>query len=988
MDPTSHPDRRRQTLPWQPTWLRPATWLAVTVALLLGATGDSGCGDDSDGGDGDELPAPDLGPDVGGHDEPDGGPAELRPGLTILLPSSANQTLTDAAMDVLSAWLAMSSDPDLLLELVMGDAAAAGATQYVEVIVAGGTEEALGPQTYRLLDVQQGAQTGVQVVAGSQVAAMYALYELLADAGVRYPHPREGGFFPRSPGTPLPQGYGGELRTPAFALRGFHEHTQHPIVMSDALLRSDSEQLRGFVSDHLRWLARNRQNLLTFHLLKTVDLDAWVPYMADIVSEAEPMGIKVGAVFSFVDQQQNCFRLINEGALGPEGEPLSDEEQIRRGLDAVLASGLELIGLQIGSSEFTKPADADVLRWLNAAVEHLRNEHPGVDPYAWIHVTCSLESDAGGRFFHLPLQADGDLGALVHTTMFYTLSHPAPVYDCEDFGHQLAFLEAAQGQRPQVFFPETAWWLGFDNNVPLVLPVTGWSREHDILQTLPAFAADGHLTFTSGREWTYWQYDHYLTRVTWDGATTWAEYLEWIKPAYGEEGEPLLEALAELTAIQVRHLYEDNPLLYFYLAGELPQDEIGAAAGILARRPKPAFRWVLDLEDEEFRRWRDDEYVVLGQWEMDVAQALGDVLDNDPGGEGEGEGVGEGESEKESEDPGEHEGDGEGRSDPDVARRVRELRRGLYLLQRRFAHTLALYASVISARRWEREKLAAQAEGRPADASAKEHHESQARATLQRARSISAAALEVLQLAEADYRYPVEWLARDKPDSLTAYPFGYLSETSTAYFWTRRDEQLAGVLDAVFNGVAEAWEHEPELLWVAPKGGITLTEPANPQAAALIGAFVPQMLFGLLDAEAAPMAAQIVVAEDYDESLLPDPGTEATVRGTMQSADRWEGALEELPLVVHDTSGGTMGTIRIVDAALRFDVRIADGRIAELLSGELMGGLTTESLLAVVTSIDGLDEEGALTLLKAIYELEEVPAVLPFGFAFELRAAG
>lgn len=938
--------------PWQST----ARALAV---LVLGVFGVCGCAGDGSGDGAGSPSGADSGPLDAGRGEDDLGQPAPRRGISLLLPATLGPGLNQATTDVLAAWVAMSSDPELLFQL-RTDGKPASATQYVEVLVVGGADAELDAQSYRLLDVEDGERRGLQIVAGSQIAAMYALYDLLADAGVRYLHPEEPAWYPPAVAlAPLPRGYEGALRSPAFGLRGFHEHTQHPIVMSDALLRTDSAELRGFVSHTLRWLARNRQNLLTFHLLKTVDLDDWAPYMADIAREAHELGVDVGAVLSFVDQQQNCFRLIDEGALGPDGQLLSDEEQIRARLDAVLAADLDMLGLQIGSSEFTKPGDAQVLRWLDAATEHLADAHPDVQAFAWIHVTCSLRADDGEPFFHLPLQADPRLGALVHTTMFYTLTHPAPVYDCADFSHQRDFITAGRGERPLLFFPESAWWLGFDNNVPLQLPITGWSREHDLRQTLSGLDLEGHLTFTTGREWGYWQYDHYLTRATWDGAETWDAYLAWLVPSFGVQGEPLVEALQRVTELQVRHLYTEAPELYFYIAGELPQDEIGAAAGILARRPKPAFKAILELEPDAFERWEADEYGTLLRWRDEYAAALA-ALPADIA---------------------------EGVDDEQATRRARELLRGLQLWSQRFEHTLALYGGVAAARPWWQERLAARTEGRPADGLVKEAAERGAREHLHAAQAISARVLRTLQAAEADYRYPVEWLAREKPGSLTAYPFGYLSETSDATFWVRRDEQLSALIEGLFGGVTEAWEHEPELLWVAPQEDIALTEPANPQAAALIGAFIPQMLFGLLDADAAPVAAQIVIAEDYDRTVLPDPGSEATVRGLMVEPRVWQGALERFPLVVHDTSGGVMGTIEIVAATLRLDVVVEGGRISELMSGALDGGLTTTSLLEVVTSIDGLDEEGARTLLKAIYGLDEVPEVLPFGFTFALRAS-
>ena len=223
------------------------------------------------------------------------------------------------------------------------------------------------------------------------------------------------------------------------------------------------------------------------------------------------------------------------------------------------------------------------------AVSHIRLQFPNTIPYAWIHITCGLEQEDGTPFYHLPLQADLDLGAFVHTTMFYTLDHPAPVYECEDFTHQKDFFEQANGQRRLVFFPETAWWLGFDNNIPLVNPITGKSREHDIHRVLPKWQVQGHATFTTGREWTYWQYDHYLTQTTWK-LMTWHDYLQWLAPIYGEYGQQIADLLNQWTEHQWQDLYEDNPEIYFYIAGELPQDELGQQAGIIARRPKRAYQ--------------------------------------------------------------------------------------------------------------------------------------------------------------------------------------------------------------------------------------------------------------------------------------------------------------------------------------------------------------------------------------------------------------
>jgi hypothetical protein len=288
-------------------------------------------------------------------------------------------------------------------------------------------------QCYRI--TKDADEKSIEIHAAGEAGARYGIYQVLADLGVRYIHPEES-YYPFDPDARLPWHYEGEVECPGFELRGFHDHTQHPIVMSDFLLRTDRADFKDYVDRYLRWLARNRQNMYSFHMLKTVDVPKWLPRIKAVVDEAHIYGIKMGMVVSFVDQQQNNFKLITED------EQIPDEEQIRDGLDTLLQAGFDFFTFQIGSSEFTKPPDQDVLFWLDTATAHLRSR--GVGAYTWIHITCSVEDDLGGYFFHLPLQADSDMGAWVHTVMFYSLSDPAPVYDCEDFTHQVGFIMTAR----------------------------------------------------------------------------------------------------------------------------------------------------------------------------------------------------------------------------------------------------------------------------------------------------------------------------------------------------------------------------------------------------------------------------------------------------------------------------------------------------------------------------------------------------------------
>ena len=124
--------------------------------------------------------------------------------------------------------------------------------------------------------------------------------------------------------------------------------------------------------------------------------------MKSIVAEAHDLGIEVGAVIGFVDQQQNAYKMIGELPDLPE------EEQVAIRVDAILATGLDRLGIQIGASEFCGP-DEDVRRWMDLLMDYLGEVWPEVEASAWIHTPCDLEDEDGGLFPSSP-GGSGDPG--------------------------------------------------------------------------------------------------------------------------------------------------------------------------------------------------------------------------------------------------------------------------------------------------------------------------------------------------------------------------------------------------------------------------------------------------------------------------------------------------------------------------------------------------------------------------------------------------
>ncbi len=907
--------------------------------VMLGAVG-GGCG-------GDPVKLPNAAPALR-----DGG----RIAVQVVVPKTAGPGLAAAGRDVQLAQVEITGAEDIAIHR----GALSGAKTDCVIVVKVGSDvaQALGEQGHRITKTAFAADDryGLLVEARTEAAAMWGLYRIAHDMGVRYIHPEQT-FYPANSGARLPWHYSGKPEIPAFSTRGLHEHTQHPTPPSDFLMRSDDKSFRALAANYIRWLARNRQNTFTFHMLKTVDLDTWVPYYKGIAAEAKDFGLDPGIVVSFADEQQNNFKLIRTDKLDGGGNVLADDKQIRLSLDRLLQTGIGRVTFQIGTSEFTKPTDKRVLDWMKVAVAHLGSKK--VRAYIWIHTTCSLHDDKGGYFYHLPLKADPALGAWVHTTMFYDLEHPAPVYDCTSFKQQLDFIKQADGKRELVYFPETAWWLGFDNNMPLALPITGWSRSHDIKNVLSKHQVTGHVTFTTGREWGYWRYDHHVMAATWDRDLDWPAYLASIEAVFGPDGDKVVSVLTKWAELQKKHFYDTNPLIYFYLAGELAQDEIGEQAGVLARRPKLAFHKVLKMDKAAFAKWKKDDYDLLTAM-LPAYTALLDQLPQPP------------------------------ETGADMQRKLyAETRRVLRIHVQRIAHALELYGAVIEMRPWHQAVQLANAAspvGTP-EVTIKHEAKKAADARIAKAAAITAEVRKTIALQEKDYRYKAELLREKKGKSLTSYKFGYLEQTGTGHFWVRRDEQIRKLADKTFGDFKEAWKNAKGKLSATNSGLTKLVQPDNPVAAGALTGFMPPMLWSFA-AKGMGSAGDIdlFVATDRNDNKLPDGESEQIIKGKWDYAQkRWLGQADAFTITIEDAAGNEQGVLSMLNAKFDVQAEMNGGYVGHLKTATVTGNVGSKALLDILFAVGGIDREGASSLIKAIFSLpadKPLPKLLSFQFTF------
>ena len=410
----------------------------------------------------------------------------------------------------------------------------------------------LGPEGFV---VRNGSHAGVALIATrgnpldkpnlrhGNIGAHFGAYALLGELGFGFLKPLAP-VMPESLSWPrLPV----DIREkPYWPVRATHLHTQHPLELTDMLQGwgpKGIEDQTGFDASldewesYVEWLLANRQNRVEWALLwakswKTfADSQQRIMRLKKIVDLAHAYGIAAGIDAPLALMQQHSYRMITiQGALADE------LLQIHKAVDWLMLAGFDFISTETGTSEFSHPSAAASLAWMNELASYTAKSY-GKNAYIKVH--CSTGQRAPGypdpatgrpiNFNMLPHYAIESMGVLPHTVQFYGLDDPAPTYGNDNFAYIRDFLHEEAGRREVLYYPETAYWVSYDIDVPLFLPVYGERRLHDLRllagdelagrMGVGAHAGgrmDGQLNFASGWEWGYWFNEVITARAAWD----------------------------------------------------------------------------------------------------------------------------------------------------------------------------------------------------------------------------------------------------------------------------------------------------------------------------------------------------------------------------------------------------------------------------------------------------------------------------------------
>ena len=428
---------------------------------------------------------------------------------------------------------------------------------------------------------------------GNKLGAQYALSQLLENLGYGFFHPRH----IKTASFPLDVSLAAVASArvvPEQTRRGLHLHTLHPTEqMYDFWLPGD-DHLVG-AKRVIDWVVKNRGNHLQWVGLDDIQKDpatlaAWRLHTQAIVAEAHARGLTTGLAIQLFGKSnlQNAFDLLDDPI------PVDTRAEIRRRLVPVLdALPFDLLDISFG--EFFEADSEAFVQTLNQFVEVANELSPGISLGATIHVGNypNLRVTYRGEtllYYFLVKFADARLVPWIHSVMYFNLFEDAGgAYLHQQFDeHRDYLLTRLKNGQSMVYFPESAYWVAFDINVPTYLPLYVRSRWLDLQKIRDAGTPlTEHVLFSSGWEWGYWLNDASTLRMGVTLPASWGELLQQQLKAYGPAGVKVADALTALGDAQHDGLIIQR--LAAYLAGRDQLIDAGELRGIVSQPDRLEF---------------------------------------------------------------------------------------------------------------------------------------------------------------------------------------------------------------------------------------------------------------------------------------------------------------------------------------------------------------------------------------------------------------
>ncbi len=601
------------------------------------------------------------------------------------------------------------------------------------------------PHHYTWTSKRMGQQIHLELQTPSFEGLSFGLYGLLQEQlWFAFHHPKQS-VIPDLEFWPLTEKFKWEVQ-PRFDKKGFHLHTMHPLELTEPLLNPNCPNGIQQIKEYIDWLVRNQQNYFEFNLLETEDLEAWVDYIKPAMDYAQSRGVLVGVDISLHMTQQKAFMLYRSFPATLKGI----KQQIKTNLETLFRVKWDVIAMEASTTEFTK-GNATQTQRLRLFITDLVVNKYGSKLAGREHVvknenTLGKHKEASSL---TPEQAklDAHRAVFIHTVMFYGLvDKKAPVYENENLLHLLDLLKEEQQKRETWYYPESAYWITFDNSVPMLLMPYLKTRLDDIL-LMDSLGVQGHLTFSSGWEWGYWLIDWSIARWSWkhrfNGHSIQARPTQFLADIF--QNQEVVDRLNDLTALQQKYI-KDKELIR-YMVAQTVTDELPEPLNMMLHpRPEKSYKWMRTKANQ-------DDIHILHKAAIEPLlefAELGDAVINELNGH-------------------------DYQLNPARTKLLAELINSLAITNLRAKHKAYTLSFLLAKRQENLNKKAP----------------SQAQENLDKAQAARETAQAIVHKQEKNYRYPVELIAREiDGGGQTCYDFGYLYPVSNLHFWQREEQQI------------------------------------------------------------------------------------------------------------------------------------------------------------------------------------------------------
>jgi hypothetical protein len=597
---------------------------------------------------------------------------------------------------------------------------------------------------YALERIDASGATTLLVYAPDAADLAAGAYALLEELGARFFHPKQE--LVPSLGAPRVPSSLAITRTPLTHRRGLQPHTLHPIEYFDVFMQPSDANLAD-AKLYIDWLVKTGQNYVQWPLLSTVDWASWQPYALSIIQYAHSRGVSVGAVPELWagSSLQNNFVLVSD--------PTQYAAQIQAGVDQLLTLPWDLIELTMG--EFVSSDPQSTIDWLDYATDYILQQSPAtlvnVENHVGNYPDLWVQYDGATEFYyHLPQFCDERLGQNVHTLSVFDLYRDWATYAHPNFFLQHDYIMEEIPTRRVSYFPESAYWISADIDVPAFLPMTIYARWLDINGLYTQLAAgnlpalDGHVTFSSGHEWGFWLTDYLIAKMLWAPGDPMESFLAGYANAFGSCSSEIESDLSTFTQLETTYLFDQR--LLAYVQGEDATVDEGYIAGLETHPRRVEFEDLLTMSPADLASFQTGVVDALQAFAT-AAQPIEDSVAAMCRG-----------------------------SDATLTPWCDELWDGVEIVRLRAQHAVLLYQAVL-----------AYVNGQDGTS------------YVTQAQAISATAAQVVARREPQYRFDLDRLT-GQYDNPTIYAFGYLRQAHTLCYWSRREEQVTFLLQ---NGVPE-----------------------------------------------------------------------------------------------------------------------------------------------------------------------------------------